>query len=176
MGERWIHPWINDVSVGCLATGKKIAEFQVVIEPMTSVTAVWCCHQRATRTSSGIRHFTVLFFLPCLASTEGLTMWFSLNVMQERWKGAARTREWIVQIMVAWQKLKEHLEKLRVPVKNRIHHLRNADRCLHPLSYRRDVSKLVRLPRFLLIQTVSLALRAPQQDFLWTWYWKDGMA
>ena len=110
MGERWIHPWINDVSVGCLATGKKIAEFQVVIEPMTSVTAVWCCHQRATRTSSGIRHFTVLFFLPCLASTEGLTMWFSLNVMQERWKGAARTREWIVQIMVAWQKLKEHLE------------------------------------------------------------------
>lgn len=36
--------------------------------------------------------------------------------------------------------------------------------CLHPLSYRRDVSKLVRLPGFLFTQTVSLALRAPQQD------------
>lgn len=62
MGERWIHPWINDVSAGCLATGKKISEFQVVIEPMTSVTAVWCSRQRAIRTSSGIRHLTVLFY------------------------------------------------------------------------------------------------------------------
>ena len=39
-----MHPWMHDVSDGCLATGEgtaeKISEFQVGIEPTASVTLV----------------------------------------------------------------------------------------------------------------------------------------
>ena len=41
-----MHPWMKDVSDGCLATGEettlKMSEFQVIIEPTTSLTPVGC--------------------------------------------------------------------------------------------------------------------------------------
>ena len=44
MEWRWMHPWMNDVVDGCLTAGEgtteKISEFQVGIQPTTSVTPV----------------------------------------------------------------------------------------------------------------------------------------